>query len=82
MDSLMSAAKAAGVSTTDVRTALIRANIESDFEATLNNLLKTRKVVDIKYMPIMDRSTTVYTALVFYVEEKTKGYQLNADFMK
>ena len=77
MDSLMSAAKAAGVSVKDVRVTTIMATTPADFDMYLNNCLQQRRVIDVKYEVVESQAYVRHCALVFYVEEKTQGYTLN-----
>lgn len=77
MDSLMNAAKAAGVSVKDVRVTTIMATTPSDFDSYLNNCLQNHKVIDVKYEVVESQAYVRHCALVFYVEEKTQGYTLN-----
>lgn len=77
MDSLMNAAKAAGVSVKDVRATTIMATTPSDFDSYLNNCLQNHKVIDVKYEVVESQAYVRHCALVFYVEEKTQGYTLN-----
>ena len=53
-----------------MKVKVFETDISSDFEKIINEFIKGKKVVDIKYnaIPDLERNITIYTALVMYEE--------------
>lgn len=82
MDALMKAANAAGCSTTAIQTTTVMGT-NFDFENALNNILKTKEVIDVQTNSFVAGQDIMYTAVVFYKEVvQDNKAALESNFLK